>query len=107
MNVQPLLNGNLELVPTDETKRLIKALRGATYLSRGIKRQVNDKAIEVAVLTHCLNPKYEVTSPASVGALTSATLITDGKDVWADMNYQVESFLDNMLAGQPVIFKKG
>jgi hypothetical protein len=98
MNVQLLTNGNLELIATNPVKGMIKRLR---------KAQLNDVAVEAAVLTHFLKPKYEVTSPASVGALTSATLITDGKNVWGDMNYQVESFLDNMLAGQPVIFQKG
>jgi hypothetical protein len=98
MNVQLLTNGNLELVPTPETKRMIKALR---------KTEANEYAVEAAVLTHFLHPKYEVTSPASVGALTSATLLTDGKNVYGDMNYQVESFLDTMLMGQSVIFQKG
>jgi hypothetical protein len=104
MNVQLLTNGNLELIPTEATKKLIKALR---KVRSTFNRQLGESAIEVAVLTEFLRPLYEVTSPASVGALTSATLITNGVSVWADMNYQVESFLDNMLAGQSVVFQKG
>lgn len=98
MNVQLLTNGNLELIATNPVKGMIKRLR---------KTGIGDTAIESAVLTEYLRPKYEVTAPCSVGALTSATLITDGKDVWGDLNYQVESFLDNLLAGQPVVFQKG
>lgn len=107
MNVQLLTNGNLELVPTEETKRVISAIRKVSYKHGGSYWKLSEKAIEAAVLTHCLNPKYEVTSPASVGALTSATLITDGKDVWGDMNYQIESFLDVLLTGNSVTFTKG
>ncbi len=98
MNVQLTFNGNLELVPTPQTKQLIKRLRGVG---------MGEPAIEVAVLTEFLRPKYEVTSASSVGALTSATLITDGKSVWGDMNYQVESFLDILLTGHLVTFQKG
>jgi hypothetical protein len=50
---------------------------------------------------------YKEIKPEDCGALTSATCITDGKNVWADMNYQIRSFIKELSAGNEVIWTRG
>jgi len=64
-------------------------------------------AKEAAFIATCLTPAYEQTSPASVGALTGAPLITDGIEVYGFMNYQIESFLEKLSDDGAVVFNKG
>ncbi len=45
--------------------------------------------------------------PEECGALTSAPCITDGKDVWGFMDYQVKSFLQELAEGREIIWVKG
>lgn len=46
-------------------------------------------------------------NPEDCGALTSAPLITDGKDVWGYMDYQVKSFLEELANGREILWLKG
>ena len=50
---------------------------------------------------------YTEINPEDCGALTSAPLITDGKDVWGYMEYQVQSFLKELLDGKTITWQKG
>jgi hypothetical protein len=100
MRITKLANDNLELQATEIEQDWIKGLRKSA-------RQLNGYAQEAAFIAQHLRPCYEQTSPASVGALTSAPLITDGIDVWGFMDYQVTDFLGMLEAGHSVIFVKG
>ena len=46
-------------------------------------------------------------TPEECGALTDAPLITDGKTVWGYMDYQVKSFLKELLEGREIVWQKG
>ena len=50
---------------------------------------------------------FRQTRPELHGCLTSAPLITDGTGVWGFMRYQVESFVDELLAGRTTVWTKG
>ena len=51
--------------------------------------------------------RFRPIKPEDCGALTSAPLITDGKDVWGYMDYQVKSFLTELAEGREVVWPKG
>jgi hypothetical protein len=50
---------------------------------------------------------FKTIKPEDCGALTSATLIRKGDNVWAFMSYQVESFLETLARGGETIWQKG
>lgn len=104
MNIQLLIGGNIEMSADKacqkRIKRLIKFFGGATYAA-----EAAFLADEFLCRSSC--QRYQQTAPCSVGALTSAACFTDGKDVWADMSYQVKSFLEELVKGNKVIWIKG
>ena len=65
-------------------------------------------AAEGTFIQRFLNPLgYEEILPAACGALTSAPLITDGKNVWGYMDYQIKSFIEELLDGNEIVWQKG
>lgn len=50
---------------------------------------------------------YNEILPEQCGALTSAPLITDGKNVWGFMDYQIKSFIEELLDGNETVWQKG
>ena len=97
MNIQFLTNGNLEMSATKKERQAIKQLE-----------EIQSIAAEGTFIEKFLKPiGYEQILPVNCGALTSATLITNGKDIWGDMSYQIQSFLENLANGKSVIWTKG
>jgi hypothetical protein len=98
INIQFLTNGNLEMsIPDKRTRKRVKDMGN-----------LNTLATEQRFVKHYLEPLgYKEIKPEDCGALTSATLITDGKDVWGDMNYQVYAFLRELVDGNTVTWQKG
>ncbi len=100
MIIKRLSNGNLQIsADAIKEKRLAKQLLASKTL--------NGYAQEAAFIAQCLKPAYEQTSPASVSALTSAPIITDGINNWGFMNYQIESFLAILAKGKSTVWTKG
>ena len=96
MNIQLLLNGNLEMFFDEDDIPLLKEQFGDSINA------------ESEFVRQYLEPRgYTEIQPEQCGALTSATLITDGKDVWGDMQYQVQSFIEELIKGNKVIWFKG
>ena len=50
---------------------------------------------------------FEQVAPEEVGALTGAALISDGNDIFGDMQYAVRNFLEELAAGNTVTWQKG
>jgi hypothetical protein len=50
---------------------------------------------------------YEQVAPEEVGALTSAPIISDGENVYGYMDYQILNFLEELVTGKEIIWKKG
>jgi hypothetical protein len=98
MNIQILPNGNLKmkigsLVEKGDISRM-KFKQSQNTENRFVKRFLRQYG-------------YKLIKPENCDALTSATIITDGKDVWADMQYQIQSFIEELLKGNEVIWYKG
>lgn len=98
MNIQVLPNGNLKmkigsLVEKGDISRM-KFKQSQNTENRFVKQFLKQYG-------------YKLIKSEKVGALTDATLITDGKDVWGDMNYQIQSFITELLKGNAVIWYKG
>ena len=98
-----LENGNLEMTAEVCCQKAIKRLNyiqtidtDSLFISEflGSDNTSNEK-------------EYDQIYPEDCGALTNATLITDGTDVWGDMDYQVKSFLETLSTGGTVIWTKG
>ena len=90
MNIQYHTNGNLEMIPTTRDIRAIKRLKKAV----GTGYQGEADFIE-----QFLEPKgFRQVTPESIGALTDAACIQDkdGK-TYANMNYQIQSFMEEMI----------
>ena len=98
MNIQICTNGNLEMTAvTKADKAAIKRI-GDIQTSRA----------ESLFIFNCLQSYgYKEIKPEDCGALTSAALITDGKSVWGYMDYQILSFLEELLAGNTITWIKG
>lgn len=103
MQITILPNGDIEMradaACRKRIRRLIKFFGGSSYAAEAafLADEFRCRATTV----------YQQTAPCSVGALTSAAIITDGINVWGDMNYQVQSFLEELAAGRTVTWKKG
>jgi hypothetical protein len=106
MNIKLLPNGNIEMSVDKDSpcqrriKRFIKFFGGATYAAEAA-------FLADEFLCRASHQTYQQTAPCSIGALTSAACFTDGINVWADMNYQVQSFLEELGKGNKVIWQKG
>ena len=100
MNIQFLTDGNLEMSLTRKEQRLLKKCFPADELQ-------SYTAEAIFIGSHLEPLGYKKILPENCGALTAATLITDGKDVWGDMSYQVQSFLEELVKGKKVIWTKG
>lgn len=99
MNINQLPNGNLEMSLGDDLARFKKDF-GTVLLGR--------KAMELVFVRSWLRPLgYEAIKPEECGALTDATLITKGGEVWGDMSYQVQAFLETLNSGGTVTWTKG
>ena len=97
MFIQILSNGNLEMELCNKERRAIKKWKDTQSYdaeSRFIK-------------TYLSGFGYKQIQPEEVGALTTAPLITDGKDVWGHMDYQIHSFILELMAGEKVEWQKG
>ena len=100
MNIQILMNGNLEMSLTKKEQRHLKHFFAPDELPTS--------SAELQFVAIFLEPLgYKQILPEECGALTDATLITDGKDVWGDMSYESQSFLEELAKGNKVIWKKG
>lgn len=65
-------------------------------------------AAEGTFIQEILGPLgYTEILPEHCGALTSVPLITDGKDVWGFMDYQIKSFIEELLDGKEIVWQKG
>lgn len=103
MQIEHLPNGNLRMTADNETRQRIMRLDALFPLGT--------YAAEAAFLADELQMRnragFQQTAPCSVGALTSAPMITDGVNVWAFMDYQVTSFLDLLSQGRETIWTRG
>ncbi len=50
---------------------------------------------------------YVQVQPEEVGALTSAPIISDGANIYGYMDYQIKNFLEELVEGKEIIWKKG
>jgi hypothetical protein len=97
MNIQLCMNGNLEMTLNKKEQKK----RRAKYLKTGHTIVAEQEFIR----THL--PQYQPIKPEDCGALTDAPLITDGKSVWGYMDYQVKSFINELLDGKTITWQKG
>jgi hypothetical protein len=97
MNIQISTNGNLEMSATKKEQKALKK----------IQHPGSYKAESEFIEEYLAPLGYTQTYPEKHGYLTSATLITNGKNVWGDMQYAVTSFLETLAAGGQVTWTKG
>jgi hypothetical protein len=103
MKITALPNGNLkmEFEPGDADRwNEIKCTTPDTIEHDGTY-------VAEALFIEKMLPDYVQTTPEAVGALTSAPIIQKGEDVWGYMDYQVYSFIEQLLAGNTVVWQKG
>ena len=100
MNIQLLMNGDIEM-SLSRAKR--HHLRKCWTPDELMQRRTE----ELFVFNYLKPLGYKQILPEECGALTDAVLITDGKTVWGDMSYQVQSFLEELVKGNKVIWKRG
>jgi hypothetical protein len=93
-------HGNLLMIPDANDSTDIKGLL-ADPTKHGYDSPIN---LEKAWL---VEQGFEIVNPEDVGALTSATLISDGTDIYGDMQYAVKSFLEELSLGNTVTWTKG
>ena len=97
MKITILPTGNLKMSISDEMEK--KSINRMKF-----KQSQNT---ENNFVKRFLRPHgYKLIKSENCGALTAATIITDGKDVWADMQYQIQSFIEELLKGNEVIWYK-
>lgn len=98
MNIEKLPNGNLKL-----------RLDGAeAALVRALCHEPQSSADESKFIQAFLEPPgFREIKPEQCGALTDAPLIIRGTEVWGFMDYQVTSFLVELLAGYSVEWQSG
>ena len=103
MNIKLLLNGNLEMSCTNKKEQ--RALKKEFGFSATSATSIG---AEGSFIRKILEPMgYHSTLPEEHGYLTSAPLITNGKDVWGYMDYQVRSFIEELINGNKIIWQKG
>ena len=97
MFIQVLTNGNLEMELCNKERRLLKKWKD---------KQSTD-AESKFIKTYLSVFGYKEIKPEEVGALTSAPLITDGKDVWGYMDYALHAFVQELMMGVKIVWQKG
>ena len=98
MNITYLKNGNLQMEADIDDK---KEIREILILNN---RPIDAESMFIEEL---LPDSFQQVSPESIGALADAPIITDGTNYWGYMDYQINSFLTELLAGNQVIWNKG
>jgi len=107
MIITKLPNGNLEMKPSGNDSYVIanryRPMQAEVSEQRFIKNRLG------TVHLHAGDPPIHFKSikPEECGALTSAPLITDGTDVWGFMDYAIKSFLEELAAGNTIVWQKG
>ena len=94
------VHGNLVLtVHASEAPRLRRLGRGHPGTAEA----------EAAFIRDYLRPRgFREVKPEDVGALTSAPLVVDSRgEVFGFMGYQVQSFLEELIAGRAVEWQRG
>ena len=119
MFVKILDNGNLAMAASSQNERdelvkfLMKDHNGIFVISpvvaetQFVAEYLNDPMVD--------GISYRQIKPEDAGALTDATIITDapegelnqGINVWGYMNYQIENFLELLVAGRTIYWQKG
>jgi len=94
MIITTLVQGNLRMVAEPSDIEEIQEL-----LNDDSKNVLEKESI---FITDILKNGFSQISPKECGALTEATLITKDFKVYGDMNYQIESFLEELAKGNPV-----
>lgn len=62
---------------------------------------------EFEVLEHCTCNGLSYVTPEELGALTSATLLTDDEAIYSDFNYyQIRSFVEDLVDNQKAVLHK-
>lgn len=99
-------NGNLVMKPNGDISYVIRnrfqPMQAEESEQRFIKARLGTVCMKAGEIVHFTSIK-----PEECGALTSAPLITDGKDVWGFMDYQVKSFLQELAEGREIVWQKG
>lgn len=99
MILTKLPNGNLRMEPGPKDQQYL--------LTVARRRRLGASKTESWFLKHNLW-RYKEIKPEDVGALTDAPMMQDREgNVWAFMDYQVTSFLEELAAGRPVVWTHG
>ena len=103
MNIVKLANGNLKMTADENEQQDIQELR---------QLESSEITAEASFICEFLGNdpmgdgvSYEQVSPESVGALTSAPLISDGENVYGYMAYELSNFLEELAAGKTIIWQ--
>jgi hypothetical protein len=103
MQIHILSNGDLEMLADVNEQNEIFRLR---------KDSTSELVAESQFISELIDPmgdgkSYEQVAPEEIGALTGAPIISDGETVWGYMQYQVFNFLEELVNGHAVVWKKG
>lgn len=96
MNIQYTIPGDLELSANKREQKEIKEL---------LKNCPSEIAAESSFVCDYL-PDFEVVDNGEVSVLTDGLIISDGKNLYWDSNYQIESFLTQLSTGGTITLKK-
>ena len=80
----------------EESKDLIDEFNAHGYLQ-----------VEYDVLEHATSNGLHYVAPIEIGALTEATIVSDGENCYSDFHYyQIRSFVDDLINRQEAILHK-
>jgi hypothetical protein len=107
MLITTLPNGNLKMTPTGNDSYIIINRYQPLPEIKSEQRYIRNRLACVFLKSGQPPTRFKSINPEDCGALTAAPLITDGKDVWGYMDYQVKSFLVELAEGREIIWQKG
>jgi hypothetical protein len=101
ISIQITESGNLELHANIVLEKLIKKVYGDECQTSFSENHF--------ILKYLLPLGFEQITPESCGALTDAPMIRDKRNgfIYAFMDYQIKSFLEELAEGHSVIWLKG
>lgn len=70
-------------------------------------RELKDKQATETEEAWLIENGFDLVLPEEIGALTSAPIVSYNGEIYAYMDYQVKSFLEEMAEGREVTWVKG
>lgn len=103
--IRDINTGDLRIKATRKEREQIRALRRRLLEARATELEVEQTVIRAYFVTRNGEVYWQI-KPEENGDLTDAPIITDGTDRWGFLDYQITSFIAELLCGRETFWTR-